>query len=118
MKRRGDGTGNSISSTVVEFREKVVKTLGNGERHRFLRSSFSTGNLLYFGDSLPPDEHVCPESDGMSMTLQDVAGRAVRLTDVEQRQYFRLGLMVTGDVATHLKGRFFVGSLSYVYAHL
>ncbi|KAH9965596.1 hypothetical protein BGW80DRAFT_1343861 [Lactifluus volemus] len=39
----------------------------------------------------------------MSMTLQDVVGRAVRLTDVEQRQYFRLGLMVTGDVATHLK---------------
>jgi actin-related protein 9 len=25
--------------------------------------------------------------------------------------------MVTGDVTTYVKGRFFVGSLSYVYAH-
>ncbi|KAH9971661.1 hypothetical protein BGW80DRAFT_1319071 [Lactifluus volemus] len=31
----------------------------------------------------------------MSLTLQDVVGHA--------RQYIRLGLMVTGDVATHAK---------------
>jgi actin-related protein 9 len=51
------------------------------------------------------------------MTLQDVVGHAVRYTNVVQRQYIWLGLVVTGDVAIYVKGNFFVGSLSYVYAH-
>jgi actin-related protein 9 len=36
---------------------------------------------------------------------------------VQQRQYIWLGLMVTGDIATYVKGNLFVGCLSYVYAH-
>jgi actin-related protein 9 len=104
----------ALDLVTVEFRGKEV-TLGK-ERHRFCDPLFDR-NLLNFRDGLPPDEHVSPEGDGMSMTLQDVVGHAVRLTDVEQRQYIWLGLMVTGDVATYVKGKFFVGSLSYVYAH-
>jgi len=38
------------------------------------------------------------------MTLQDAVGHAVRLTDVDQRQYIWYGLMVTGDVAARVKG--------------
>jgi actin-related protein 9 len=53
----------------------------------------STGNLLNFRDIWPPARRARqPESDGMSMTLQDV----------EQRQYIWLGLVVTGDVATYV----------------
>jgi len=40
----------------------------------------------------------------MPMPLQDAVGHAVRLTDVDQRQYIWHGLMVTGDVATYVKG--------------
>jgi actin-related protein 9 len=98
----------ALDLVTVEFRGKEV-TLGK-ERHRFCDPLFDR-NLLNFGDGLPPDEHVSPEGNGMSMTLQDVVGHAVRLTDVEQRQYIWFGLMVTGDVATYVKGKFFVGSI-------
>jgi hypothetical protein len=39
------------------------------------------------------------------MTLQDAVGHAVRLTDVDQRQYVWYGLMVTGDVTARVKGK-------------
>jgi hypothetical protein len=83
------------------------------ECHRFLRP---LEQLIIFGASLPPDVHASPAGDGMSMTLQDVAGHAVRLTDVVQRQYIWLGLM--REMLRHTsKVFFFVGFLSYVYAH-
>ena len=41
----------------------------------------------------------------MPMTLQDAVNHAVRLTDMGQ-QYIWLGLMVTGDVVTHVEGEF------------
>ena len=53
----------------------------------------------------------------MSVTLHDMVGHAVRLMDVEQRQYIWLGLVVTRGVATYVKGKVFVSSLSYIYAH-
>jgi actin-related protein 9 len=95
----------ALDLVTVEFRGKEV-TLGK-ERHRFCEPLFDK-NLLNIGDGLPPDEHGSPEgdADAMLMTLQDAVGHAVRLTDVEQRQYIWHGLMVTGDVVTYVKGKF------------
>jgi actin-related protein 9 len=50
----------------------------------------------------------------MPMTLQDAVNHAVRLCDVDQRQYIWLGLMVTGDVATYVKGEFSPANFCYV----
>jgi actin-related protein 9 len=98
----------ALDLVTVEFRGKEV-TLGK-ERHRFCEPLFDK-NLLNLGDGPPLDEHASPEGEGIPMTLQDAVGHTVRLTDVEQRQYIWLGLMVTGDVATYVKGK----SLSALY---
>ena len=99
----------ALDLITVEFRGKEV-TLGK-ERHRFCEPLFDL-NLLSHGDSTTLDEHASPEGDGLSMTLQDAVNHAVRSADVDQRQYIWLGLMVTGDVATHVKGEFL--RLAYV----
>jgi actin-related protein 9 len=93
----------ALDLITVEFRGKEV-TLGK-ERHRFCEPLFDL-NLLSHGDSTTLDEHASPKGDDMPMTLQDAVNHAVRLTDVDQRQYIWLGLMVTGDVTTHVKGEF------------
>jgi actin-related protein 9 len=90
MKRRATGkserggTGAWLDLITVEFRGKEVM-LGK-ERHRFCDPLFDR-NLLNFGDSLPPDELVSPRR----WNVDGVAGHAVRLTDVEQRQCIWLG---------------------------
>jgi len=91
----------ALDLITVEFRGKEV-TLGK-ERHRFCEPLFDL-NLLALGEDATLDEHASPEGDGMSMTLQDAVGHAVRLTDVDQRQYILHGFMVTGDVAAYVKG--------------
>lgn len=101
----------ALDLITVEFRGKEV-TLGK-ERHRFCEPLFDL-NLLSHGDSTTLDEHASPEGDGMPMTLQDAINHAVRLADVDQRQYIWLGLMVTGDVATHVKGEFSTATFCYV----
>jgi actin-related protein 9 len=101
----------ALDLITVEFRGKEV-TLGK-ERHRFCEPLFDL-NLLSHGDSTTLDEHASPEGDVMPMTLQDAINHAVRLADVEQRQYIWLGLMVTGDVATHVKGEFSPANFCYV----
>jgi len=106
----------ALDLITIEFRGKEV-TLGK-ERHRFCEPLFD----LYFralGDGATVDEHASPEADGnsktsLSMTLQDAVSHAVRLTDVDQRQYIWLGLMVTGDIATYVKGEFSSANFSYV----
>lgn len=99
----------ALDLVTVEFRGKEV-TLGK-ERHRFCEPLFDV-NLLALGQDAGLDEHASPEGDGMSMALQDAVGHAVRLTDVDQRQYIWHGLMVTGDIATHVKGKFSSANLS------
>lgn len=101
----------ALDLITLEFRGKEV-TLGK-ERHRFCEPLFDL-NLLSHGDSTTLDEHASPEGDGMPMTLQDAINHAVRLADVDQRQYIWLGLMVTGDVATHVKGEFSTANFCYV----
>lgn len=101
----------ALDLITVEFRGKEV-TLGK-ERHRFCEPLFDL-NLLSHGGSTTLDEHASPEGDGMPMTLQDAVNHAVRHTDVDQRQYIWLGLMVTGDVATHVKGEFSPANFCYV----
>jgi actin-related protein 9 len=101
----------ALDLITVEFRGMEV-TLGK-ERHRFCEPLFDS-NLLSHGDSTTLDEHASPEGDVMPMTLQDAINHAVRLADVEQRQYIWLGLMVTGDVATHVKGEFSPANFCYV----
>jgi actin-related protein 9 len=114
MKRRGTAKASAaeqarakeieaLDLVTVEFRGKEV-TLGK-ERHRFCDPLFDR-NLLNLGRGSAFDEHASPEGDGMPMALQDAVGHAVRLTDVDQRQYIWHGLMVTGDVATYVKGKF------------
>jgi len=93
----------ALDLITIEFRGKEV-TLGK-ERHRFCEPLFDL-DLLSIGDSTTLDEHASPEGDGMPMTLQDAVNHAVRLTDVDQRQYIWHGLLVTGDVVTHVKGEF------------
>ncbi|KAH9993724.1 actin-like ATPase domain-containing protein [Russula compacta] len=85
----------------VEFRGKEV-TLGK-ERHRFCEPLFDL-NLLTLGGDITIDKHASPEGEGMLMTLQDAIAHAVRLADVDQRQYIWQGLLLTGDIAAHVKG--------------
>jgi actin-related protein 9 len=99
----------ALDLVTVEFRGKEV-TLGK-ERHRFCEPLFDL-NLLALGQDAGLDQHASPEGDGMLMALQDAVGHAVRLTDVDQRQYIWHGLMVTGDVVTHVKGKFSSANLS------
>jgi actin-related protein 9 len=101
----------ALDLITIEFRGKEV-TLGK-ERHRFCEPLFDS-NLLALGEGATLDEQASPEGEGMSMTLQDAISHAVRLTDVDQRQYIWLGLMVTGDIATYVKGKFSSAKLSYV----
>ena len=103
----------ALDLITVEFRGKEV-TLGK-ERHRFCEPLFDT-NLLSHGDNTTLYEHASPEGegDGMPMTLQEAVNHAVRIADVDQRQYIWLGLMVTGDVATHVKGEFSPANFCYV----
>ena len=101
----------ALDLITVEFRGKEV-TLGK-ERHRFCEPLFDL-NVLSHEDSTTFDEHASPEGDDMSMTLQDAVNHAVRLADVDQRQYIWLGLMVTGDVTTHVKGEFSPANFCYV----
>ncbi|KAH9176049.1 actin-like ATPase domain-containing protein [Lactarius sanguifluus] len=76
----------ALDLVTVEFRGKEI-TLGK-ERHRFCESFV----------------RLRPQGEGLPMTLQDAVGHAVRLTDVDQRQYIWYGLMVTGDVTARVKG--------------
>jgi actin-related protein 9 len=87
-----------------------------GKRSRWERNAIGSATLCSTGTSLISEiasrrTSSSAQGDGMSMTLQDVYCQAY------QRQCIWLGLMVTGDVATYVKGEIFVGSLSYVYAH-
>jgi actin-related protein 9 len=91
----------ALDLITVEFRGKEV-TLGK-ERHRFCEPLFDL-NAFTLGKSTTPDEHASPEGDSIPMTLQDAVNHAIRLTDVDQRQYIWHGLMVTGDIATYVKG--------------
>jgi len=91
----------ALDLVTVEFRGKEV-TLGK-ERHRFCEPLFDL-NLHAFGEDATLGEHASPQGDGRSMTIQDAISHAVRLTDVDQRQYIWYGLMVTGDIATYVKG--------------
>ncbi len=93
----------ALDLITVEFRGKEV-TLGK-ERHRFCEPLFDV-NLLSHGGGITLDEHASPKGDGTPMALQDGVNHAVRLADVDQRQYIWHGLMVTGDVVTHVKGEF------------
>jgi actin-related protein 9 len=93
----------ALDLVTIEFRGKEV-TLGK-ERHRFCEPFFDL-NIRALGEGAALDEHASPEGDGMRMTLHDAVNHAVRLTDVDQRQYIWHGLIVTGDVATHVKGEF------------
>ncbi|KAI0305915.1 actin-like ATPase domain-containing protein [Multifurca ochricompacta] len=90
----------ALDLATVEFRGKEV-TVGK-ERHRFCEPLFDL-SLLSLGDG-SVDQYASPEVDGLPMTLHDAAGHAVRLADVDQRQYIWHGLMVTGDIAAHVKG--------------
>jgi len=94
----------ALDLITIEFRGKEV-TLGK-ERHRFCEPLFDL-KLHAFGEDATLDEHASPEGNGMSMTIQDAISHAVRLTDVDQRQYIWYGLMVTGDIATYVKGKVF-----------
>ena len=98
----------ALDLVTIEFRGKEV-TLGK-ERHRFCEPLFDL-NLRALGEATALDEHASPEGDGMRMTLHDAVNHAVRLTDVDQRQYIWHGLMVTGDVATYVKGELDTGRL-------
>jgi actin-related protein 9 len=92
----------ALDLVTIEFRGKEV-TLGK-ERHRFCEPLFDSG-LQTIGEGPPPNEHASPEGEGLPMTLHDAVGHAVRMTDVEQRQYIWYGLMVTGDVTARVKGK-------------
>jgi actin-related protein 9 len=93
----------ALDLVTIEFRGKEV-TLGK-ERHRFCEPFFDL-NIRALGEGAALDEHASPEGDGLRMTLHDAVNHAVRLTDVDQRQYIWHGLIVTGDIATHVKGEF------------
>jgi len=93
----------ALDLVTIEFRGKEV-TLGK-ERHRFCEPLFDL-NLLALGQDATLDENASPEGDGMLMTLQDAVSHAVRLSDVDQRQYIWHGLMVTGDIVTPVKSKF------------
>jgi actin-related protein 9 len=109
----------ALDLITVEFRGKEV-TLGK-ERHRFCEPLFDL-NAFTLGKSTTPDEHASPEGDSIPMTLQDAVNHAIRLTDVDQRQYIWHGLMVTGDIATYVKGEFsparFLTLLCFPYCKL
>ncbi|KAH9967297.1 actin-like ATPase domain-containing protein [Russula dissimulans] len=91
----------ALDLVTVEFRGKEV-TLGK-ERHRFCEPLFDL-NLHALGGNAGLDKHASPEGDDMSMTIQDAISHAVSLTDVDQRLYIWHALMVTGDIATYVKG--------------
>jgi actin-related protein 9 len=99
MKRRVNGQSERLAKEIEALDLVTVEFCGK-EVHGWGRNAIGSCDpsvrqeqLIMFGDSLPPDVHVSPAGAGMSMTLQDVAGHAVRLTDVVQRQYIWLGLM-------------------------
>ncbi len=93
----------ALDLITVEFRGKEI-TLGK-ERHRFCEPLFDSG-LQTIGEGPAPNEHPSPAGEeGLPTTLQDAVGHAVRLTDVDQRQYIWYGLMVTGDVTARVKGK-------------
>jgi actin-related protein 9 len=105
----------ALDLVTVEFRGKEV-TLGK-ERHRFCEPLFDP-NLLSLGEGSTLDEDLSPEGDGMPMSLQDAVNHAIRLTEVDQRQYIWHGLMVTGDITTHVKGEFSPATFCYVASSL
>ncbi|KAH9995621.1 actin family [Russula vinacea] len=87
-KEKAASAAEQARAKEIEALDLITVTLGK-ERHRFWHT---------------PEEHASPESDGIAMTLQDAVNHAIRLTDVDQRQYIWHGLMVTGDIATYVKG--------------
>lgn len=82
----------------LQFRGYSV-TVGK-ERHRFCEPLFDPHLLLGLYGTAPAD----PTAE-RPLPIQDVVGHAISQTDVDQRQYLWQGLLVTGDITRHVKGR-------------
>ncbi|VDC00967.1 unnamed protein product [Peniophora sp. CBMAI 1063] len=75
----------------------VELTLGR-ERHRFCEPLFDAGLLVAMG------EREAVVDKGMLMTIPQAVVHAVRECEVDQRRDIYSGLLVTGDIASHVKG--------------
>lgn len=76
----------------------VELTLGR-ERHRFCEPLFDSGVIAAMAER----ENV--EDKGALMTLSQAVALVVRECEVDQRRDIYSGLLVTGDIASHVKGK-------------
>ncbi|KAK7445413.1 hypothetical protein VKT23_014830 [Stygiomarasmius scandens] len=77
----------------VQFKEKSI-TLGK-ERHRFCEPLFDPTLVGKVESS---------DTRTLHLSLQEAVDRAIRQTDVDQRQYIWQGVLVTGDLTKTVKG--------------
>jgi len=82
----------ALDLVTIQFRDRSL-TLGK-ERHRFCEPLFDPS----LSRGLREAEVEEPKP------LQDAVGHAVRLTDVDLRQYIWAGLFVTGELTNYVKG--------------
>ncbi|KAI0060952.1 actin-like ATPase domain-containing protein [Artomyces pyxidatus] len=90
----------ALDLVTVEFRGKEV-TLGK-ERHRFCEPLFDP-EVMGVVQGFPKDDRG-DEGEALELSVQNAVGHAVGLTEVDQRKYMWNGLLVTGDIASHVKG--------------
>ncbi|KAF8972665.1 actin-related protein [Flammula alnicola] len=87
----------ALDLITVQFRDHSL-TIGK-ERHRFCEPLFDPTLLL----DLPGTGALKLEAE-KPLPIQDVVGRVVSQTEVDQRQYIWQGLFVTGDITRYVKG--------------
>ncbi|KAA1468786.1 actin-like ATPase domain-containing protein [Dentipellis sp. KUC8613] len=89
----------ALDLVTVQFRGKEL-TLGK-ERHRFCEPLFDPNLLTPIEGA---EELQRRAKEGLFMPLHQAVGHAVGQAEVDIRQYIYGGLLVTGDIASHVKG--------------
>lgn len=96
----------ALDLVTLTFEDKEVSV--GKERHRFCDPLFNPAllqGLPELGDTTPLAER--SQKTGMPArlpSLQELVGHSIGLTEVDQRQYFYQGLLVTGDVTNKIRG--------------
>ena len=89
----------ALDLVTVQFGEHSL-TVGK-ERHRFCEPLFDPSLLLGLSGN------TAQIADEKPQPIQDIIGHVVGQTDVDQRQYVWQGVVVTGDVTRHVKGKWY-----------
>ncbi|KAI0031289.1 actin-like ATPase domain-containing protein [Vararia minispora EC-137] len=95
----------ALDLVAVPFRGAEL-TLGR-ERHRFCEPLLDALALAALGARAAgraPAEGGLGDDPGLAIPLPHAVAHAVGLTEVEQRQDIYAGLLVTGEIASHVKG--------------